>query len=65
MSTKTIWVVMKSQPWSSVTIDGRPIGEPEDGPCGFLPVFKTKGAAIAWAGSEEHVVKATATEGTP
>ena len=51
-----LWVLMKVQSWDSLTVGGYySLGQPADGPSGFLPVFCTKKEAVAFGGSAKHV----------
>lgn len=55
-SKKTLWCVMKSHNWSSITVfTNMPLVSPSGGPHGFIPVFNTRKEAIEWDGSEEYV----------
>jgi hypothetical protein len=51
-----LWAVMKAHAWSSLTVAGIEMTSPAEGPQRFIPVFETREQAVAWAGSEEHVV---------
>lgn len=52
----TFWTVMKAHDWGIITTEhGFPLQCPEEGPHRFIPVFKTREQAIAWAGSDEHI----------
>ena len=51
------WAVMKGYPWSSVEAAGIPLQSPPEGPHRFIPIFDTREQAVAWAGSDEHVVE--------
>lgn len=60
ITEQSFWVVMKAHTWDSVTTaHGVPLICPNEGPHRFIPVFNTREQAVAWAGSDEHVVKVT------
>ena len=56
-SPKIYWAVMKAQPFSSLVVSGYPLQYPTEGPHRFIPIFDTREQAVAWAGSDEHVVE--------
>jgi hypothetical protein len=41
-----MWAVMKAQSWGQLTVNGIPLQPPQDGPCAFIPLFKTRRQAI-------------------
>lgn len=56
------WAVMKAQAWSSITANGVPLSAPQEGPCRFIPLFKTKSEAVKFEhGSRKNIVKLIAT----
>lgn len=60
LTEKSFWVVMKAHTWDSITtMHGISLMCSDEGPHRFIPVFNTREQAVAWAGSDEHVVKAT------
>ena len=52
MKPKHYWAVMRLQPWSSITVNGVPLGKSESGQVGFIPVFATKAVAVRFGGKE-------------
>lgn len=51
-----MWAVMKAHAWDAMTCNGWPVACPPEGPHRFIPVFNTRSQAVAWAGSDKHVV---------
>jgi hypothetical protein len=51
-----MWVVMKAHTWENIEVMGMSIRPPPDGPQRFIPMFDTREQAVAWDGSDEHVV---------
>jgi hypothetical protein len=52
-----LWAVMLAYSWDAVTAGGFRVAAPPGGPHRFIPLFETREQAVAWAGSEEHVME--------
>ena len=53
------WIVMRKMAWTSLTLEGAipaALAQPSEGCVGFIPVFDTQEAAIAWAEDGETVM---------
>ncbi len=55
MGADRYFLVMKMATLAQFTVGGLPVGFEDDSIAGFLPAFKTRERAEAWAGGAEHV----------
>ena len=54
---RSLWAVMKAYPWSDIKVEGVLLQGPPEGPHRLVPLFRSRELAVAWAGSDEHVVE--------
>jgi hypothetical protein len=56
------WAVTKVFGYNAFIVNGVALNAPKTGPLGFMPVFKTKAEAMAYADNDESLVLVFRTE---